>query len=76
MSVQRREALSKLDEKNSPFVQTKTQKIFQNSANLQIRGNTYDATHLDKFLNSNYGEKGLTPNMAAQLTSQLKQQSR
>ena len=25
----------------------------------QLRGNTFDATHLDKFLSSGYGEKGL-----------------
>ena len=38
---------------------SKTQQIFQNSANLQLRGSTFDATHLDKFLQSSYGEKGL-----------------
>ena len=59
MSVQRREALATLNESNSPFVPTKTQQIFQNSANLQLRGNTFDATHMDKFLSSGYGEKGL-----------------
>ena len=59
MSMQRREALQTLNESNSPFVPTKTQQIFQNSANLQLRGNTYDASHMDKFLSSGYGEKGL-----------------
>jgi len=68
MSVQRREALKTLDEKNSPFVPTKTQQIFQNSANLQLRGNTFDATHLDKFLSSGFGEKGITTNLSSQFS--------
>ena len=68
MSVQRREALKTLDEKNSPFVQTKTQQIFRNSANLQLRGNTFDATHLDKFLSSGFGEKGITTNLSSQFS--------
>ena len=59
MSQQRRDALSTLTEVNSPFVPTKTQQIFHNSANLQLRGNTYDATHMDKFLSSGFGEKGV-----------------
>lgn len=57
--MQKRAALQKLNEQNSPFVPTKTQQIFQNSANLQLRGNTFDASHLDKFLQSDYGERGL-----------------
>jgi hypothetical protein len=66
MSVQRRQALSTLDESSSPFVPTKTQQIFQNSANLQLRGSTFDATHLDKFLSSGFGEKGLGTNASVQ----------
>ena len=44
--------------------------IFQNAANLQLRGNTYDAFHLDKFLNSGYGEKSLNHNTIANYKQQ------
>lgn len=47
--------LQTLTENKSPFRLTQTQKIFKNTANLSLRGNTYDARHLDKFLNSSYG---------------------
>jgi hypothetical protein len=47
--------------------------IFQNSANLQLRGNTYDANHLDKFLDSGYGEKSLSSNATAMFRQQLYQ---
>ena len=67
--------MSTLDEKNSPFVPTKTQQIFQNSANLQLRGNTYDATHLDKFLSSGYGEKGLGTNISANYQTTIKKEA-
>lgn len=50
-----------LTEKDSPFAPTRTQQIFHNTANLSLRGNTYDAKHLDKFLESGYGEKSLNP---------------
>ena len=74
MSQQKRLAVSGLDEKSSPFVPTKTQEIFKNSANLQLRGNTYDANHLDRFLNSNYGEKSLGTNLTTQFEANLKKQ--
>ena len=45
-----------LDETNSPFRDTKAQKIFRNVANYQLTGNTYDAKHLDQFLNSSFGD--------------------
>ena len=61
MSKQKREALQKLDETGSPFVESKTQQIFKNVANLSLRGNTYDAKHLDQFLGSGYGEKSFNP---------------
>ena len=51
---------------------TKTETIFKNSANLQLRGNTYDASHLDRFLSSNYGEKSLGTNLTAQFEATLK----
>ena len=57
MSKQRREAVQSLGEDSSPFVPTRTQKIFKNTANLTLRGSTYDAKHLDRFLGSNFGEK-------------------
>ena len=75
MSVQKRQALTTLTEANSPFVPTKTQHIFQNSANLQLRGNTFDATHMDKFLGSGYGEKGLGTNISAQYSNALKKEN-
>ena len=76
MSQQRREAIATLDESQSPFVPTKTERIFQNSANLQLRGSTYDATHMDKFLNSGYGEKSLGTNVAASYQASLKKAAR
>lgn len=75
MSVQRRQALSTLDEKSSPFVATKTQQIFQNSANLQLRGSTFDATHMDKFLSSGFGEKSLSNNITAQFQQVIKREA-
>ena len=59
MNKQKREAVQGLTEFGSPFVPTKTQTIFHNTANLSLRGNTYDAKHMDKFLGSGYGEKSL-----------------
>lgn len=43
-----------LTEKTSPFRETQTRKIFKNTANLSLRGTTFDATHMDRFLNSPY----------------------
>jgi hypothetical protein len=51
---QKKHAMEALNEKTSPFRETHTRKIFKNTANLSLRGNTYDATHMDKFLNSSY----------------------
>ena len=62
MSRQRRQAMDQLNETNSPFVPTKTQQVFKNSANLSLRGSTYDARHLDKFLAGDYGDKSYNPN--------------
>ena len=55
---------------------TKTERIFQNTANLQLRGNTYDANHLDKFLDSGYGEKSLGTNVAAAYQASLRRAAR
>jgi len=60
MSKMKREAINSLDEAGSPFKYSRTQRIFKDSANLQLRGATYDAGHLEKFFNSDYGEKSLT----------------
>jgi hypothetical protein len=57
-------------------VPTKTEKIFQNTANLQLRGSTYDATHMDKFLGSGYGEKSLGTNVASTYQASLKRAAR
>ncbi len=54
---QKKALLATLDERSSPFADTKTQKIFKNTANLTLKGNTYDAIHLDQFLNSQYCSK-------------------
>lgn len=59
MSKQKRQAMQSLDEKCSPFVPTRAQKIFRNTANLSLRGSTFDAKHLDRFLTSSFGEKSL-----------------
>lgn len=61
MSKQHRQALNSLDATQSPFVETRTQKIFKNVANLNLRGATYDARHLDSFLGSGYGDKSFNP---------------
>jgi len=54
---QKREALASMREEHSPFRPTKTNLLFKNTANLSLRGTTYDATHLEKFLKSPYGDK-------------------
>jgi hypothetical protein len=57
MSDLRRDALSKLDENSSPFVETKTQKLFRNKTNVTLTGHTYDAKHMDQFLQrSKFGD--------------------
>ena len=50
---------------------TRTQEIFQNTANLSLRGNTYDAKHLDQFLTSAYGEKSLNQDRQNRSTAQF-----
>ena len=52
-------ALRNMTEDETPFKPTKTQMIFKNAANVSLRGTTYDAKHLDKFLTSNFGEKSI-----------------
>jgi len=47
MALQRREDLKTLDEKNSPFRETKAKIVYRNVANYQMSGSTYDAKHLD-----------------------------
>ena len=44
MAKQKPAAVASLEEEHSPFKLTKKQLIFQNSANLQLRGTTFDAT--------------------------------
>jgi len=46
-----------MTEKDSPFVETKTKRIFKDSANVNLRGSTFDALHLDSFIASDYGDK-------------------
>ena len=56
-SKQKKQMLATLDEKTSPFKDSKTRTIFKNTANLSLRGHTYDATHLDRFLSTAYCNK-------------------
>ena len=74
MQQQKKSALAGLTERNSPFVDTKTQRVFKNAANLALRGKTYDALHLDRFLDSQFGEKALGTNITSTYVSQLKRQ--
>jgi hypothetical protein len=55
-SKEKKAILETLTDATSPFSDTKTQKIFRNTANLTLKGTTFDATHLDNFLNSKYGQ--------------------
>lgn len=48
-----------MTEDDTPFKLSKTQTIFKNAANVSLRGTTYDASHMDKFLGSGYGEKSI-----------------
>jgi len=48
-----------MTEDDTPFKPTKTQVIFKNAANVSLRGSTFDASHMDKFLGSNFGEKSI-----------------
>lgn len=59
MSKQKREAVQSLTQEKSPFKPTRAQVMFKNTANLTLRGSTYDARHLDRFLTSTYGERSL-----------------
>ena len=53
----KRTALMSMTEEDTPFKPNRTQTIFKNTANVTLRGSTYDAKHLDRFLGSNFGEK-------------------
>ena len=48
-----------MTEHDTPFKPNRTQTIFKNTANVTLRGSTYDAKHLDRFLGSNFGEKSI-----------------
>jgi len=48
-----------MTEDDTPFKPNKTQQIFKNTANVTLRGSTFDATHMDKFLGSGFGEKSI-----------------
>ena len=48
-----------MTEKDTPFKPSTTQKIFKNAANVQLRGNTYDARHMDSFLGSGFGDRSV-----------------
>lgn len=62
-----------MTEADTPFKASTTQKIFHNAANVSLRGHTYDATHLDKFLGSNFGERSLQVNENGAPTQSNKQ---
>lgn len=57
MDKTKKTMLGTLTEQTSPFKQTKKQQLFQNAANLQLWGNTFDAVHLDKFLHGHNGDR-------------------
>lgn len=48
-----------MTEEDTPFRPSKTQTIFKNAANVQLRGSTFDATHMDKFIGSGFGERSI-----------------
>jgi hypothetical protein len=48
-----------MTEEETPFKPSRTQKIFKNAANVTLRGTTYDANHLDKFLSSGFGDRSI-----------------
>ena len=48
-----------MTEDETPFRPTRTQTIFKNAANVTLRGSTYDAKHMDKFLSSGFGERSI-----------------
>ena len=52
-------AMNNMTDDDTPFKLSKTQTLFKNAANVQLRGNTFDATHLDKFLQSGFGERSI-----------------
>ena len=52
-------ALMAMTEDETPFRPTRTQTIFKNAANVTLRGTTYDARHMDKFLSSGFGERSI-----------------
>ena len=59
-----------MTEKDSPFVETKTKRIFKDSANVNLRGSTFDALHLDSFIASNYGDKNKNYDLQSKLSKQ------
>jgi hypothetical protein len=66
--------MARLTEDQTPFRESKHETLFKNVANVTLRGTTFNASHLDKFLNSNYGEKTGQSVMETKV-SPLKEQS-
>ena len=48
-----------MTEEDTPFKPSVGQRLFRNAANVQLRGTTYDARHMDKFIDSSFGEKSV-----------------
>ena len=61
-----------MTEDDTPFKPSKTQTIFKNAANVTLRGNTFDATHLDRFLGSNFGERSLQAQIGNQMLNPVR----
>lgn len=59
-----------MTEEDTPFKANRTQTIFKNTANVSLRGTTYDAKHLDRFLGSNFGEKQIQVGEGSQMMHQ------
>ncbi len=57
MSLQKRSVFGTLED--TSIIESHSQRLFKNVANLALRGNTFDARHLDNFLDSVYGDRAL-----------------
>ena len=60
-----RETLGGAEGRMAQLESTKMQKDLLNKPNASLAGKTFDASHLDHFLQTDYGEKGVYPVPAA-----------
>ena len=45
-----------MKEEDSPFKLKRTDNIFKNTANVALKGTTFDASHMDNFLKGQFGD--------------------